>query len=168
MSYLSPILIVAVSENACIGASGQLPWRLPADLRFFKQTTLNHAVIMGRKTFESIGKPLPNRLNIVLSRDTTWALQYPDLVVCNNTESALELAASRTPERPPFVIGGANVYKQFLPLAQQLLITEVLTTVEGDAFFEFPKADFVCLERNKYPQDEKNAFDMIFTTWQRK
>jgi|WetSurMetagenome_2_1015567.scaffolds.fasta_scaffold786513_2 dihydrofolate reductase len=138
MSDLS--LIVAVSRNGVIGAGGKMPWHLPEDLKFFKRTTLGHAVIMGRKTFESIGKPLPGRGNIVVSRGIQ-TLDPAILRIAPSIESAVAIARETDPE--PFVIGGAAIYAEAMPLVTRMYITEVHREVEGDVLFpSFNRAEW--------------------------
>lgn len=133
---MSPlVLIAALGRNGEIGKAGQLPWRLPEDLKRFKRLTLGHAVIMGRKTFDSIGRPLPERRNLVVSRALTAAgADVPGVEVVASLEEALRRARETDPA--PVVIGGADIYRQCLPFATELRLTHVDRDVEGaDAFF---------------------------------
>ena len=124
--------IAAVSKNNAIGKGGKLPWHYSADMKFFKETTTGHAVVMGRKTWLTLKKPLKNRLNIVLSRDSSIDPQE-SLVVLRDLESVLSLSKSLTTDL--FVIGGAQIYKEFLPHIERWVITEVPLTINGaDAF----------------------------------
>ncbi|HSL55909.1 MAG TPA: dihydrofolate reductase [Pyrinomonadaceae bacterium] len=124
--------IAAVDRKGAIGKGGKLPWRYPADMKFFRETTTGHAVVMGRKTWLTIGKPLKNRLNIVLSRDTDIEPQE-SLVVFSDIESVLSFYKSLTTDL--FVIGGAQIYEAFMPHIEKWIITEVPLTVQGaDAF----------------------------------
>ena len=124
--------IAAVDRKGAIGKGGKLPWHYSADMKFFRETTTGHAVVMGRKTWLTLGKPLKNRLNIVLSRDSTIEPQE-SLVVFSDIESALSFSHSLTTDL--FVIGGAQIYEAFLPHIQKWIITEVPLTVSGaDAF----------------------------------
>jgi dihydrofolate reductase len=127
-------LIVAVSRNGVIGANGTIPWRLPEDLKFFKRTTLGHAVIMGRKTYESIGKPLPGRRNIIVSRSLNWSgtIVGPCEIV---NSLGLAITIARETDEAPFVIGGAAIYAEALPLVDRIFMTEVHRDVEGDVLF---------------------------------
>ena len=138
---LTIALVAAVAENGVIGDEGRMPWHYPEDLRHFKETTTGHPVIMGRRTYESIvagiGGPLPDRTNIVLSGQDR---EYDDAVtVVDSIESALAAAERVAGDGTVYVIGGASVYEQFLPVADQLIITEIPTTPEGDT--EFPEWD---------------------------
>lgn len=129
-------LIAAIAENGCIGINNQLPWYLPEDLKYFRRLTTGGVVIMGRKTYESIGKPLPNRTNIVISRSSGY--QAEGVKVVATLENALALAAQISEingNADVFVIGGAQIYALALPHANRLYLTEVQKTVEGDAFF---------------------------------
>lgn len=152
-------LIVAMARNRVIGVDNTLPWRLSADLQHFKALTMGKPIIMGRLTWESIGRPLPGRRNIVLSRSV---IEVPDGVdVVNSLADAIELCSS-VPEI--MIMGGAQVYKQALPLAQQLYITEVACDVEGDAWFpEIDQNAWRELTRESHVADEKNeyAFDFV-------
>lgn len=135
-------LIVAVSRDGVIGKDGGLPWRIPEDLRHFKATTQGHAVIMGRRTWDEVGRPLPGRRNIVV---TTTRSEIPGAEVVKTLEAALALAAD-DPE--PFVIGGAGLYAAALPLATDLYLTEVDRTVDGDTYFPpFDRTEWVETER---------------------
>jgi dihydrofolate reductase len=123
-------LVAAVARNGVIGAAGKLPWHLPEDLQHFKQLTLNHPVIMGRRTWESLGKPLPGRDNIVITRKPGYAA--PGASVAASLEAAIALC---TGEPVAFVIGGAEIYAAALPLADGLVLTEIQSIFEGDRYF---------------------------------
>jgi dihydrofolate reductase len=124
-------IIVAVADNGAIGKGGQLPWRIPEDLKFFKAQTMGHAIIMGRKTWDEVGRPLPGRRNIVVSRKAGLTLEGAE--VCGSLEDAIALARTTDPE--PFVIGGATIYAAALPFATKVLLTEVHREAEADTFF---------------------------------
>ncbi len=134
---LVPIaMIAAVSRNRVIGVEGKLPWYLPEDLKFFKAVTLHKPVVMGRATFASIGKALPNRLNIVVTRDTSF--EHPGVRVCHDLESALALADDQAMiegNEEIMVIGGGEIYQQALSCASRLYLTEIDVEVEGDTHF---------------------------------
>ncbi len=158
-------LIAAVAENGVIGREGGLPWRIPEDLKFFRATTLGKPVIMGRKTYVSIGKPLPGRLNIVLTRDRTW--HAPGVSVAHDMDRALRIAQESGADEA-MIIGGADIYEMALPLADRIYLTRIQREFEGDALF--PALD---------PQDwkevvrvEKSAgdvpFDYCFVTLERR
>jgi len=134
-------LIVAVADNGVIGSNNQLPWRISADLKYFKKVTLGKPIIMGRLTYESIGKPLPGRTNIVMSRDTTWRAEGVERA--SDLNEALAIAkkiAEESALEEVMIIGGATIYREALPQADRLYLTRVHTEVEGDAFF--PALDF--------------------------
>jgi dihydrofolate reductase len=125
-------IIVASSKNRVIGKDNQLPWNLPEDLKHFKKLTTGNVVVMGRKTHQSIGKPLPNRLNVILSRDTKWYNPLGDnCVVCYSIEEVLE----RFKYRDLFVIGGSEIYNQFLKYANKIYLTHIDKDFEGDSYF---------------------------------
>lgn len=129
-------LIAAVAENGCIGINNQLPWYLPEDLKYFRRLTTGSVVIMGRKTYESIGKPLPNRTNIVISHNPGY--QAEGVKTVTNLDDAIALATQISEingNEDVFVIGGAQIYALALPQAGRLYLTEVKKTVHGDAFF---------------------------------
>jgi len=135
-------MIVAMSKNRVIGQDNKLPWSLPSDLQYFKNTTSYGAVIMGRKTFESIGRPLPNRCNIVISKHPVPPALADKVIWVNSIEQAV--AAARASGRlDTFVIGGAEIYVQFLPIAHKAIIVEVDATVVGDAYFPEMPSDWV-------------------------
>ena len=159
-------LIAAMTPNRVIGKDNQLPWRLSNDLKHFKHHTEGKVVIMGRKTFDSIGKPLPNRTNIVITRSGTY--QPEGVVVAPDPGLALDIARSLTPHKEVMVIGGEQIYRLFLPLAHRLILTQVHATVEGDSFFpEFSSDDWVEVHREDHPADEKNEYDYSFIHYQR-
>jgi len=125
-------LVVAMSDNRCIGADGKLPWHIPEDLKHFKRLTIGHAIIMGRKTFESIGRPLPKRRNIVVTR--RQSLEAPESVeIAHDLPQALGLARQTDPM--PMIIGGASIYEAALPQVTTIYLTEVHRHVKGDVHF---------------------------------
>lgn len=129
-------MVAALSRNRVIGVGNQLPWYLPEDLKFFKRITLGKPLVMGRKTFESIGRPLPGRLNIVVTRDTTF--QHDGVRVCHDLAGALELAdqqATIDGAEEIAVIGGGEIFTQAMPSASRLYLTEVDVDIAGDAYF---------------------------------
>ena len=148
-----------------IGHAGGLPWRLPEDLRRFKAATLGKPVVMGRRTFESIGRALPGRLNIVLTRSTQFRSADPEVCVVNDWAAA-RAAAGEVADI--MVIGGAEIYALVLPEATRVLLTEVHATPEGDAFLPgFDRQTWQEQSREQYAADERNAFDMSFVDLQR-
>ncbi len=157
-------LIAAMAHHRVIGKNNQLPWHLPADLKHFKALTTGKTVVMGRKTFEAIGKPLPNRKNIVLTRDTRWTSE--GVVVLHTWEQVLETCNA---DEELMVIGGAQLYQQTLPMVSQLYLTMIDTEIEGDAYFpEWDANDWQVVERNEQGADEKNSYNMVFMTLKRR
>nr|WP_160154823.1 dihydrofolate reductase [Microbulbifer sp. ALW1] len=171
MAGLKPPLamIVAMARNRAIGRENALPWRISGDLQFFKRTTLGKPVVMGRKTFESIGRPLPGRKNIVITRNPDWRAEGVSLAA--SLEQALALAAQAAAAgdgaEEIMVIGGAEIYRQAMPLAQRLYITEVEAEVEGDAFF--PELDETWEEvgRDCYPASDKDEYNYCLVQYDR-
>jgi dihydrofolate reductase len=156
-------LIVAMAENRVIGRNNQLPWRIPADLRHFKALTLGKPVIMGRKTYESIGRPLPGRDNIVISADSGY--QAEGCQVVHSVEQALEAAGSC---EEAMIIGGANLYRQTLENADRLYLTLVKAEPEGDTWFpEIELQQWREIERQAHTADESNEFDYDFVVLER-
>lgn len=159
-------LVVAAAENNVIGKDNQLLWRLPNDMKFFKNTTWGLPVIMGRKTFESLGKPLAGRTNIVITRKQDW--QAPGAIVVNSLEKALAAAAD-TDAKEASVIGGGEIYAQALPVAQRIYLTRVHTSLEGDTWFpEFSEKEWELLSNLDFPADEKHAYAYSFQVWGRR
>lgn len=157
-------LIVAMDRNNGIGVQNRLPWHLPADLRHFKTVTSGHTVIMGRKTYESIGKALPNRRNVVVSRSADY--QAEGCEVLNNLQAALDVCKD---EAEVFVIGGSEIYGQAFPLADKLYITLVDTVTDADTFFPpFNENEWELLHLEEHQADPKNQFDYSFCIYQRK
>jgi len=144
-------LIVAVSKNGVIGKENQLPWHLPEDLKHFKKLTTGNVVVMGRKTHQSIGKPLPNRLNVILSRDTKWYNPLGDnCVVCYSIEEVLE----RFKYRDLFVIGGSEIYNHFLPHTDKIYLTLIEKEFGGDSYFDFNKNNFFEFSKETFQKPE--------------
>ena len=159
-------IIVAVSENGVIGLDNQLIWRLPDDLKRFKKLTLGHPMIMGRKTFESIGKPLPGRQSIIITRDTNFS--FEGTIVVHSLEDAIE-AAKKIETDEAFIIGGGDIYRQVQANCDKLYITEVHTETEGDKFFKMENSDlWEEVERENHPSDEKHEFSFDFVDYIRK
>jgi len=159
-------LVVAAAENNAIGKDNRLLWRLPNDMKFFKNTTWAMPVIMGRKTFESMGKPLSGRTNIVITRQQDWSAE--GAIAVPSPEQALQAAAD-TDAKEAFVIGGGEIYRQTLPMARRVYLTRVHTTIEGDTFFpELSPEEWELQSKLDCPADEKHAYAYSFETWQRK
>ena len=163
-------LIVAMAENYTIGRDNGLPWRLPNDLAYFKRVTMGHPIIMGRKTFESIGRPLPGRTNIVVSRQEHWS--HEGVSVVSSLPAALCMAREKAIQaqlKEVMLIGGATLYEQALPMAARLYLTQVHASVEGDAYF--PKLNFDEWREKKredYHADQSNPFDYSFVVYNRR
>lgn len=157
-------LIAAMDKNRVIGKSGnELPWRLPADLKRFKSVTLGKPIIMGRKTFESIGRPLPERTNIIITRSEKY--EAPGCVVVHSPEKALS-AAGDAPE--VMIIGGAEIFARFLPLAKRLYFTHVSGEFEGDIYFpSLDPKEWREIFREAHEPDEKNPYNYTFVTLER-
>jgi dihydrofolate reductase len=163
MAVAAAELVVAVAENDVIGRGNRLPWHLPADLRHFKGLTMGHHILMGRKTYESIGKALPGRTNWVLSRSPDFAAAD-----CNIVRS-LDEAQAAVGDSPLMVIGGAEVYRLSLPFARRIHLTLVHTQVkDGDTFFaDWRNPIWVELDRERHEADDKNDYAYSFITLER-
>lgn len=158
--------IVAVAQNRVIGKDNEIPWYLPADLAYFKKTTLGHCVIMGRQCFTSIGRPLPKRTNIIITRDPYFIASQ--CLVAHSLGEALALAQQEG-EEEVFIIGGGQIYSQSADLWQKLYLTEVALDAEGDILFPQTDMEDWHLESADFHQkDEKNPFDYTFKVFTRK
>ena len=158
--------VVAASENNVIGKDNRLPWRLPNDLKFFKNTTWGMPVIMGRKTFESFGKILAGRTNIVITRRDGW--NEAGVIAVKSLEEALH-AAEATDAKEAFIIGGGEIYRQSFDRADKIYITRVHAQLEGDAFFpEINEAQWQLFSNLDCPADDKHAYPYSFQLWKRK
>lgn len=158
-------LIVAMDNNRGIGKAGRLPWHLPADLKLFKQITMGHHLIMGRKTWESIGRPLPGRTMIVLTHQPDY--QPDGCIVARSLDEGLDIAL-RNGEEEVFVIGGAQVFTQALPIADRIYLSRVEGVFEADASFpEIDLTDWALLERVAYPADDNNPLAFTFEILER-
>jgi dihydrofolate reductase len=159
-------IIVAKSRNNVIGKDNQLVWKLSSDLQNFKRLTSGHHILMGRKTFESLGKPLPNRVSVVITRNTDFSLPEGHHVV-HAIEEAIQLCISKRLERI-YIIGGAEIYNQSMQFCDELQVTEVDTVVEGDAFFpEIDLREWKITSSEHFKKDEKNEYDFEFITYKR-
>ena len=154
-------LIVAVADDGAIGKGGSIPWHIPADMKFFREKTLSHPVIMGRKTFESIGRPLPGRKNIVLSHN---GLEAEGVTVCSSLEAAFKLC---TDCEKVFIIGGAGLYREALPLADRLYITEVHTVIpDADSFFpKINRTSYREISRSELLKDDNTGLEFEFVEY---
>jgi dihydrofolate reductase len=158
-------LVVAVAKNGVIGRGGALPWRLSTDLRRFKELTMGHAVIMGRKTYEAIGRPLPGRRMIVISRQPN--LSAAGVQVVDSLNAAIE-GLARDGHQECFVIGGAEIYNQARPLAQRVYLTRVRAAVAGDAYFSpLNLMEWRLVSSASQPADEKNEYPVSFELYER-
>ena len=157
-------LIVAMSENGVIGKDGNMPWRLSADLKRFKKLTLGHHIIMGRKTYDSIGVLLPGRITVIITRQTDFEIEGARIV--HSLPQALEVAAD---DCCPFIVGGAEIYRAALPQVSTLYVTRVQTNIrDGDT--HFPELDWTqwrLTASEQHPRDDRNDFDMTFETYER-
>ncbi len=162
-------IIVATDEGGAIGAGGKIPWHLPADLKHFKELTMGHPVIMGRKTFESIGKPLPGRVNIVITTDSAWKAE--GCIAVQSFSDAIRAAENRLAgdSGEIFVIGGGRVYETALPHVKRVYLTRVRDRVTGDTFFPtLNDVDWQLVNSEKHSRDEKNPVDYEFQVYERK
>lgn len=157
-------IIVAMDNNGLIGKDNTLPWHLPADLAYFKKNTTGKVVLMGRKTYESIGKALPNRRNIIVTRNIEFQAQGCEVV--NSIQDALEIAKN---EQEIMIIGGVSFYSQTLKKADRLYITQIDSRFDGDAYFpQFDKSNFIEISKENHKADEKNPYDYSFVVLDRK
>lgn len=157
-------LIVAMARNRVIGRNNTLPWHLPADLKHFKALTMGHHIVMGRKTYESIGKPLPGRTSVVVTRNTGYSA--PGVIVANSLDAAIAACGN---DEEIFVIGGAELYRQAINHADRIYLTEIEADIAGDAHFtEFDSSLWLETERVSHAPDEKNAHTYHFITYCRK
>ena len=156
-------IIVATSKNNVIGSDGGIPWHLSADLKRFKALTTGHPIVMGRRTFESIGRPLPGRRNIVISNSVN-AIEGCDVI-----KSVDDLLNDKSLDGMIFIIGGGEIYKQFLPYAKKVYLTEVETEIaDGDTFFpELNPMEWIEVGRESHEADEKNDFNYSFVDYER-
>jgi len=156
-------LIAAMAKNRVIGANGDLPWRLPKDFKYFKDKTMGHPIVMGRKTFLSLGKPLPNRENIVLTRNETYRPE--GVQVFTEIESAMSYLTSHYADEEVFIIGGEQIYRLAMPFANRIYLTELDRDYQGDANFpEFSLDDF---QLSKSDPQEENGVSYHFNVYDR-
>ena len=157
-------IIAAVSINNVIGNNNKLIWKLSNDLKRFKNLTINHSVIMGRKTFESLPNPLPDRDNIVITRDTNYS--KPNIQVCSSIEDAINLTKTDT---QPFIIGGGEIYTQTINIVDKIELTRVHEEFDGDAYFpEIPLDIFELINEENYNSDLENEFDYSYLTYKKR
>ena len=157
-------LVAAIASNNVIGKENSLPWNIPEDLKRFKQMTSGHTILMGRKTFDSIGRPLPNRQNIVMTKDENF--EREGIKVINDFDDALELIKESNED--VYVIGGSNIYELFEPVANSLAITRILKDFEGDAFFPDINWDLWQIEKEENFFDEKSNIECKLIEYSKK
>lgn len=151
-------IIVAVADNNVIGLNGKMPWHLPAELQYFKRITMGKPIIMGRKTFDSIGRALPGRQNIVVTHNRDWL--HPDVNVAHSLEDAIQLVG----DSEAFIIGGAALYAASLKFANQIYLTKIDAALEGDTFFSLLPDDMWRVVSTEHrAADEKNSYAVDFT-----
>ncbi|WP_226666745.1 dihydrofolate reductase [Metabacillus litoralis] len=158
-------LIVAMDEKHLIGKNNELPWRLPQDLAYFKRITMNHKIVMGRKTYESIGKPLPGRENIILTRDPSY--QIEGCKILHSIDDILDLA--RNTDENVFVIGGAEIFKEVLPYSDRLYITHIHHEFEGDTYFpKLESSEWESVSTQHGVKDDRNPYEFDFVVYEKK
>jgi dihydrofolate reductase len=157
-------LVAAIASNNVIGKENSLPWNIPEDLKRFKQMTSGHTILMGRKTFDSIGRPLPNRQNIVMTKDENF--EQEGIKVINDFDEALELIKESNED--VFIIGGSKIYELFEPVANSLAITRILKDFEGDAFFPDINWDLWQIEKEENFFDEKSNIECKLIEYSKK
>lgn len=159
-------ILVAISENGVIGREGKLPWRLPDELKYVKQTTMGHTLLMGRKTYESIGKPLPGRTSIVVSRNPDYQ-PHPEVIVVDSFEAGIDTAKARG-ETEAFVFGGESIYAEALASANRLYLTRVHAEIDGDATFPtFDPRDWKLTGESSHEQDDRHEHAFTLQTFDR-
>ncbi len=159
------VLVAAASENHVIGLAGGMPWSLPRDLAHFKSTTIGHAVIMGRRTFDEIQRPLPGRLNIVVTRQPEWS--RPGVETAENLDAAIQIAEHAAPGDTHMIIGGGQIYRLALPRAQRIELTRIHAHIEGDTSFPELGDEWTLQRRVDHPADERNAHAISFLSYRR-
>jgi dihydrofolate reductase len=169
MNTMIVSVVVAAANNNAIGGNNSLLWKLPNDMRFFKNLTWGMVVIMGRKTFESLGNnPLPGRMNIIISRNSGLVEQSPMLRLAGSFESALQLA-QEADCKEVFVIGGGEIYEQAMPFVNRIYITRVHAEFNtADTFFKMPASEFEMVDHSFFKADDRHAMDYTFEVWERK
>lgn len=157
--------IVAAAQNNVIGDGNDIPWRIPTDLKYFKQTTLDHHIIMGRKTFASMGRPLPKRTNIVLTRDLMFTAT--GILVAHSIEEALTMAYDND-EKEVFIIGGGEIYKQSMHYLDKVYLTRVMAEPEGEVVFpDLPAEEWKLISSEAHQANERDEHDFVFEVYNR-
>jgi len=160
------VLIAAASKNNALGKDNDLLWHLPDDFKRFKKLTSGHKIIMGRKTFQSLPKPLPNRTHIIITRDRNYTVNFEDCIVVHSIEAALKLVED---DEISFVIGGGEIYRQSEKYATKIELTRVHRAFEADTFFpEIDLNDWQLIEEEYHPRDDNHKYDFTFLTYTRK
>lgn len=159
-------IIAAVGENNALGKDNELLWHLPDDFKRFKELTTGHSIIMGRKTFESFPKPLPNRTHIIVTRDKTYKVPHEDCIVTYSLEDAINMAHE---DDNPFIIGGGEIYRQAESFANKMELTRVHATFDADTFFpEVDETIWQLIASEFHPKDAQHSYDFTFLTYTRK
>ena len=166
MSQMIISAIAAMSKNRVIGKDNKIPWHLPTDLKYFKRTTLHHHIILGRKCYESIGRPLPKRTNIIVTRNKKYEAE--GCVIVGSIEEALKYARNRKASEV-FIAGGGQIYEQSMDLWDKLYLTEVALEVEGDVYFpEISDRQWIMTSEKSYITDDINPYNYTFKIYERK
>lgn len=164
MNILS--IIAAAAENNALGKDNDLLWHLPDDFKRFKSLTSGHKIIMGRKTFESFPKPLPNRTHIIITRDKDYLVNHPDCIVVHSMQEALNIAKG---DSLSFIIGGGEIYRLGLQYANQIELTRVYGSFEADTFFpDFDETEWQLIKEEYHPKDERHKYDFTYLTYMKK
>lgn len=159
-------IIAAAAENNALGLDNKLLWHLPDDFKRFKKLTTGHKIIMGRKTFESFPKPLPNRLHIIITRDENYTTKFNDCIIVHSLEEALELTKNDT---LTYIIGGGEIYKLGMEAANKIELTRVHVNLDADTFFpEINEQNWKLIEEEYHPKDEKHKYDFTYLTYEKK
>ena len=158
--------IVAVAENGVIGKKGGLPWHLPAEMARFKEITMGHPIIMGRKTHESIGRALPGRYNVVIAHDKEYRVEGCE--IAGSLDEAIELAEKAKGGEEIFIIGGEQIYREAMPKLDRIYLTKVHAKIDGDKFFYYDPKEWKQVSSEKHAAGDKNQYDFEFTALERK
>ena len=160
------VLIAAASKNNALGKDNDLLWHLPDDFKRFKKLTTGHKIIMGRKTFQSFPKPLPNRTHIIITRDKEYIVEHEDCIVVHSIDAALKLVEN---DETSFIIGGGEIYRQSEKFANKIELTRVHKAFDADTFFpEIDLTDWELIEEEYHPRDDKHKYDFTYLTYIRK
>jgi len=158
-------IIIATAPNGAIGKENKLLWHLPADMKFFKEKTMGHHIVMGRKTYESIGKPLPGRTTVIITRDENYKAE--GCIVVHSLDEALKVAKNAN-DNEVMITGGAEIYRQAESCADRIYLTEVKGEFEADTFFKYDASKWISKEKEVFKADEKNKFDYTFIILEKK